>query len=366
MGMEEVGEIGSLHSQIWEQIELAESYLVCSLYEEAASLASSILNQLSTIVTGHDDDDDGVELHDMLESAGMVLVQSLNELGRVSEILNELKQSFSSVGAIPLQYRNFHPILFSRACFQISQSPSSVRNFLEEFLSKWRFVDDDYYVLANDETSVDYVKGCSGRFRLSVDDYLDVVEVYVMKVLATTLNDLDLAIHWVEKAELPKDRRQGLLRRLHSLHSARATTTSSRRSSALSGDNPKKQINIPNGSPQVSDNNYPLNDDKIGKQSVIRFSKGVTPYDWWYRTLNLKLGNIQIAISNKKVAFGCLIVLVYWILRRKQARLKGIIKRQALNIKKGVVDLWQLAFSYQVNPLAAMQSPPAPLRGAQR
>uniref|UniRef100_A0A803P474 Uncharacterized protein n=1 Tax=Cannabis sativa TaxID=3483 RepID=A0A803P474_CANSA len=203
MGMEEVGEIGSLHSQIWEQIELAESYLVCSLYEEAASLASSILNQLSTIVTGHDDDDDdGVELHDMLESAGMVLVQSLNELGRVSEILNELKQSFSSVGAIPLQ------VLLAGACFQISQSPSSVRNFLEEFLSKWRFVDDDYYVLANDETSVDYVKGCSGRFRLRVDDYLDVVEVYVMKVLATTLNDLDLAIHWVEKAELPKDRRQ--------------------------------------------------------------------------------------------------------------------------------------------------------------
>lgn len=43
-----------------------------------------------------------------------------------------------------------------------------------------------------------------------------------------------------------------------------------------------------------------------------------------------------------------------------------IFQRQALNVKKAVVDLWQLAFSYQVNPLAAVQSSPAPLRGAQR
>ncbi|XP_062115360.1 protein APEM9 [Humulus lupulus] len=359
MGTVEAGEIGSLHSKIWEQIELSESYLVCSMYEEAASLASSTLNQLSTIATGHDGGDDDDQLYDMLESAGMVLVQSLNGLGRVSEILNELKKSFSSVAAIPLQ------VLLAGACFQISQSPSAVRNFLEEFLSKWRFVDDNYYVLASEETSVDYVKGSGGRFSLSVDDYLDVVEVYVMKILANTLSDLDLAIHWVEKAELPEDRRQELLRRLHSLHSAKATT-SSRGSSALMADNSKKQRNLPNGSPQVLDNNYPLNDEKIRKQAVLRFSKGVTPYNWWYRSLNLKLGSIQIVVSNGKIAFGCLIVLIYWILRRKRASLKGIVQRQALNIKKAVVDLWQLAFSYQVNPLAAVQSPPAPFRGGQR
>ncbi|MBA0553729.1 hypothetical protein Gohar_006633 [Gossypium harknessii] len=29
--------------------------------------------------------------------------------------------------------------------------------------------------------------------------------------------------------------------------------------------------------------------------------------------------------------------------------------RQALLVKKCLVDLWELAFSYQVNPLAAIQ-----------
>ena len=32
-----------------------------------------------------------------------------------------------------------------------------------------------------------------------------------------------------------------------------------------------------------------------------------------------------------------------------------LAKKQASSIKKAVVDLWQLAFSYQVNPLAMAQ-----------
>jgi len=59
------------------------SYLVCLMYEEAATLASSILKRLC-----EDKDNKGVEagedagFHDMLESTGMVLVQSLKGLGR--------------------------------------------------------------------------------------------------------------------------------------------------------------------------------------------------------------------------------------------------------------------------------------------
>lgn len=54
------------------------------MFEEAASLASSVLKRLR-------DTDGGVvpeiELNDMLESAGMVLVQSLKELGRYINFL---------------------------------------------------------------------------------------------------------------------------------------------------------------------------------------------------------------------------------------------------------------------------------------
>ncbi|PON81320.1 3-phosphoinositide-dependent protein kinase [Trema orientale] len=364
MGMEvEVGGSSESDSKIWEQIERSESYLVCSMFEEAASSASSVLNQLrddrQAIATRDD-----IQFYDMLESTGMVLVQALNELGRVSEILNELKQSFSSVAAIPLQ------VLLTGACFQISQSPSGVRKFLEEFLSKWRLV-DERYVLAGAEAGVDYVEGCGGHFCLGVDKYLDVVEVYVMKLLGATLNDIDFAISWVEKADLPEDRRQELLRRLHSLHSMKATTLS-RGSAALLADNKQahssnlKQQSTFEGSPKVLDDNYPLNGGKTGKQAVLKLSKRVTPCLWWFRTINLKLGNAQVAISNGKIALGCLILLIYWIFRRRQTTLKGIVQRQALNIKKAMVDLWQLAFSYQVNPLAAVQSSPVPLRGGQR
>lgn len=58
------------------------SYLICSMFEEAASLASSILKLLCSshdIVNEAGDDN---ELYDMLESSGMVFVQAMKELGR--------------------------------------------------------------------------------------------------------------------------------------------------------------------------------------------------------------------------------------------------------------------------------------------
>lgn len=53
------------------------SYLVCSMYEEAASLGSSVLKRLRDSNNNYNE-----ESYDMMESAGMVFVQSLKELGR--------------------------------------------------------------------------------------------------------------------------------------------------------------------------------------------------------------------------------------------------------------------------------------------
>lgn len=62
-------------------IRLTCSFLVCCMFNEAASLASSVLRRLC------DKECTGpmmeiIEFNDMLESAGMVFVQSLKELGR--------------------------------------------------------------------------------------------------------------------------------------------------------------------------------------------------------------------------------------------------------------------------------------------
>jgi hypothetical protein len=50
------------------------SYLVCSMYEEAASLASTILKQQQQRCLRDNDD--------MLQSTAMVLLQAFNHLGR--------------------------------------------------------------------------------------------------------------------------------------------------------------------------------------------------------------------------------------------------------------------------------------------
>lgn len=99
-------------------------------------------------------------------------------------------------------------LVYCRVCFQMSESSSGVREFLEEFLSKWRFANERYYVLAGAESNIDDVEGCDGCFVLGVGRYLDVVEIYVMKLLGATPNDMSLAITWVDKAELPEDKRQ--------------------------------------------------------------------------------------------------------------------------------------------------------------
>ncbi|XP_034212059.1 protein APEM9 isoform X2 [Prunus dulcis] len=320
---------------IWEEIELSESYLVCSMYEEAASSASSILKRLSK----HGEDleaTDHFELYDMLESAGMVLVQSLRELGRI--------------------------------CFYISEGHSlGVQEFLEEFLSRWTFVDEQY-VLVGTEENADYTEKCDGPFLLGVDKYLEVVEVYVLKLLGTILNDVDLARSWVENAKLPEDRRQVLLRRLHSLHSVKATNSSQGTFSSLLVDDNEahssclQQITVPDGYPK---NKYPPRGDTAKNQAVFNLSKRLEPCFWWFRTITLKFGSAQVVISNGKIVLGFLILLIYYVFRRKQASIKRIVRRQTLSMKNALVDLWQLAFSYQVNPLAAVQPLAAATRSGQ-
>lgn len=64
------------------------------MYEEAAELASSVLERLRH---GHHDID-----RDMLESSAMVLLQAFNQLPtKTPDILNQLKLHFVSLKAIP-------------------------------------------------------------------------------------------------------------------------------------------------------------------------------------------------------------------------------------------------------------------------
>jgi hypothetical protein len=356
-------EMGMIESNpsIWEEIERSESYLVCSLYEEAASLASSILKRLCN-------DDKGIiegEFYDMLESTGMALVQSLKALGRTSEILDQLKLLYVSVTAVPVQ------VLLTGACFQISEGSSfGVREFLEEFLSKWNCVDERYYVLVGAEANVDCMARSDRRFILGVDNYLEVVEVYAVTLLATVLHDMHLALSWVEKAALPEEKRQVLLRKLHSLHSLKATNLS-QGPSPLPADNHDghfstlKELNVSEGSQKALKAIYLPNQGNSTKAAVLKLSERMEPCFWWFRTITLKFGNARLVVSNGKIMLGCLILLIYYVFRRKKAALKRSATRQVLFVKRALIDLWKLAFSYQVNPLAAVQPLATATRGGQ-
>lgn len=338
----------------WEGIERSESYLVSCMFEEAASLASLIIRNLmrENHQNGNvDNDGNENELHDMLESSGMVFVQSMKELARTFEILKELKHLFGSVAAIPVQ------VLVTGVCFQISEGTSSdVEGYLKEFLSKWIYKDEGYYfsVEADGEEP-------DRRFSLGVDEYLEVVDLYVMTCLGMVLRDIDSAISWVEKASLPEDKRQELLRRLNSMNASKATSSSQAPVSSLHAD--KHGVESKNFSKNLEPGHVASKENSV-KETILKLSGRGAPCFWWFRNTTVKFGNFRLNLSNGNILLGCILLFMCYFLKRKQASLKRVLRKQALSVKKGLVDLWQLAFSYQVNPLAAVQPLPAATRGS--
>ncbi|XP_043711775.1 protein APEM9 isoform X2 [Telopea speciosissima] len=337
-----------------------ESFLVCCMFEEAVSLASSILRH----ICNSDAPIDEIQLEDMMESSGMILVQSLKELGRTPEMLNELKFLFGSVTAIPVQ------VVLTGACFQISESScSGLQEFLSEFLSNWRYVDGQAGQFG------DHYERYDGHSVLGVDKYLEVVEVYTITLLGMVLNEKDVAISWLEKAELPEEKRQELLRRLCSLYSPSATK-SSRAVDSLSLSEVNKahaafvkerSISEVDESLRSSKAGY-SSDGMIGRkqgQAILKLSERMHQCFWWSRTVNLKFGNARLVLTHGKIVlWSSLIVVIYYVLRQKRVTLRRIASRKVSSVKKALVDMWQLAFSVQVNPLAAVQPLPVAARGS--
>uniref|UniRef100_A0A7N0TUQ8 3-phosphoinositide-dependent protein kinase-1 n=1 Tax=Kalanchoe fedtschenkoi TaxID=63787 RepID=A0A7N0TUQ8_KALFE len=336
---------------IWEDIELAESFLVCRMFEEALSKSSSALERLFDAASSG-----GVgqtELLQIKEAAGMVMLQSLKELGRSQDMLEQLKQHFGQITAIPVG------VFMAGACIQMLEAPSVVQSFFEEFLSNWRCVDENHYVLAVELTSPSYAMNPKGT--LPLDKYLELVEVYAVVLLGKVLNAMDVAISWVEKAEIPESKREDLLRKLHSLYSRKSANTV--QSSLSQRNEQESQISSQYGL-QVLDNSSEASEGSdISKQSILKLSSRVEPCFWLFRSVNLKFGKVRLVITTGKVLLTFLICLVVYFIKRKRETLFRTAKKQVMLVRKAMVDLWQLAFSYQVNPLAAVQPLPAATRG---
>lgn len=102
-------------------------------------------------------------------------------------------------------------LMFCRACFQISEGClSGLQAVLEEFLDKWKYVNGQSYVPTNVEMQRTS-EGCAVPSVLGTEKYLEVAEVYAVTLLGMFMRDTELAITWVDKAELPEEKRQVLL-----------------------------------------------------------------------------------------------------------------------------------------------------------
>jgi len=82
-----------------------------------------------------------------------------------------------------------------------------VQEFLEEFLNGWSLGDGQYHAVipkVNEEGGSRFER----HYVIGIDEYLEVVEVYAITLLATVLKEVDLAVSWVENAPLPEENQQ--------------------------------------------------------------------------------------------------------------------------------------------------------------
>ncbi|GJN15856.1 hypothetical protein PR202_gb02800 [Eleusine coracana subsp. coracana] len=149
----------------------------------------------------------------MLESAGMVLVQALKELKRTSEIFVQLEETFGSVAYVPVK------VFLTGATMQMAtESVSDLRPIFEEYIAKWRYTNDEVYVLNREQDSSS--NGLAVISVMSTEQYFEVAELYTVTFLSIVSQEIETAISWAEKAELVEKDRQGLLKKLQALQSA--------------------------------------------------------------------------------------------------------------------------------------------------
>jgi hypothetical protein len=85
-------------------------------------------------------------------------------------------------------------------------SGPDLRPVFEEYLAKWRYTDDQVYVLNGGQERSS--NGLIVTSTMAPEEYLEVAELYTVTFLAIASNDPASAISWVEKAELTDQDRQ--------------------------------------------------------------------------------------------------------------------------------------------------------------
>ncbi|KAJ1260753.1 hypothetical protein BS78_10G256400 [Paspalum vaginatum] len=351
-------------SGLWKQIDDAELYLVSGSFEQAVLAALSVSDKVRTASLENACNRD--ELLEVLESAGWLLVQALKELKRTSEMFVQLKAMFGSVASVPVK------VFLAGATIQMAAGcVSDLRPIFEDYLAKWRYTNDETYVLngGHDSSSNGFVVTSV----LSAGQYFEVAELYTVTFLCIVSQESKTAISWAEKADLTEQGREILLKKLRALQSA-----ANKKANTVEG---VKQTVERNLSTSTNDPSPPPHEDppkivpvydglekglvKSTQPSIQRVTKQFDPLLWWFHSIRLKFGKFHIVLpSGKLMLLFSLLFSTIYVLRRKTAGLKRAMFQQASSLRRAFFDALQLAFSVQMNPLAAVQQVPQAPRGS--
>ncbi|XP_062178917.1 protein APEM9-like [Phragmites australis] len=350
-------------SGLWKQIDDAEYYLVSGSFEQAVSTALCVADQIR--MASLENACDHRELLEMLESAGMVLVQALKELRRTSEMFVQLKTMFGSVASVPVK------VFLTGATMQMAAgSGSDLTSIFEEYLAKWRYTDEVYVLDGGQDISSN---GFVITSVMSTEQYLEVAELYTVTFLSIVSQESETAITWAEKAELTQKDRQNLLNKLQALQSAAKKNSSTALgvkqtaerniSTSTNGSVPSVHEDAPNTVPAY--NGLKKGSQEKNQPSIQRVTNQFDPMFWWFHLVRVRLGKIHIVLpSGKLMLLFSLLFSTVFLLRRKTAGLKRTVFRHASSLRRAFFDALQLAFSVQMNPLAAVQQVPQAPRGS--
>lgn len=360
-----MGTSAAQESDLWKQIDDAECYLVSGSFSQAVLTALSVSDRIRAGAVG--EVHDGDELLEMLELAGMVLVQALKELRRTSEMFIQLKAMFGSVASVPVKV-----FLTGATMLMAEGSGPDLRPVFEEYLAKWRYTDDQVYVLNGEQerSSNDLIATSA----MATEEYLEVAELYTVTFLGIASNNPESAISWVEKAELVEQDRQELLKKLQVLQ-----TAANKKSSAATGAKQSAERNLSasvNGKTPPTPEDAPTSITRAPNGKIHGLPKSIEPtlqhatnkFDplfWWFHSVRIKFGKTHIVLpSGKLMLMFSLLFSALYVLRRKGAGLKRAVFQQASSLRRAFLDALQLAFSVQMNPLAAVQQTPQAPRGS--
>lgn len=370
-------ELSSPLSMAMEQIDLAERFLLSSQFDEASALSSSVLLELMRPGILQDSEPDAI--HDMIESAGMVLIQAYSETGRSSKIFEVLEPIFGCVAEVPLS------IFLAGVCLQMSAGLfSDARMAIESFLQDWTSTP------MREESCVLKLTGKRNHepVYLKLETYMEVVEIYCIQVLAKGLKNVDLAQKWVTEADISADKKQGIREKLEKISSIPETKdgavsisqykVSETKFSNFYSDTATTSLLSETGKQidevgmqkrtrkeadsQVLSRSIHLFFPVVGFLSRLMHSSSVD-----YPLYASRWHKVLAVVSQRKAILGgaasffllCAIYKQRHNLTRLFRSLNTLLRDLLHTIRVGFVDFWQLAFNVQLNPLAAVQPLPA-------